>query len=258
MAMKRGPYHKVREKNLWLIEKIKEIKSHHPFWGYRRVWAHLKFKMGFSVGKNRVYGIMKKEDLIVKRNLRLRAKRTKIRSKPCPKEPNLWWGIDMTKVMIEGSGWVYIVIVIDWYTKKVVGHYSDLQSKTQHWLEALNEGVNKQFPYGVREKNLHLMSDNGCQPTSSQFLKATQAMGITQAFTSYNNPKGNADTERFMRTMKEEFVWQKDWSSPIEFNQALNAWINDYNANYLHSTLGYKSPNSIEKNYGNTLLKKAC
>jgi putative transposase len=42
-------------------------------------------------------------------------------SKPQPTQPNEWWGIDMTKVLVEGFGWVYIVIVLDWYTKKIVG-----------------------------------------------------------------------------------------------------------------------------------------
>ena len=256
--MKRGFYSKVEKRDALVLQKIRQLKSDHPFWGYRRIWANLKYKQGLTIGKNRVYRIMKKEDLIVKRNLKLRASRTSGRSKPRPSRPNEWWGIDMTKVMIDGFGWVYVVIVIDWCTKKIVGHCSDLQSKSSHWLAALNEGVHQQFPNGVRNKNLHLMSDNGCQPTSRQFLNATKAMGIKQAFTSYNNPKGNADTERFMRTLKEELVWLNEWTCPLKFNAALNDWINDYNENYLHSSLGYKSPKDAEKIAEKTSLKKAC
>lgn len=73
-------------------------------------------------------------------------------------------------------------------------------------------GVNRQFPQGVRGHDLHLMADNGCQPTAISFMKTTADIGIKQAFTSYNNPKGNADTERFMRTLKEELVWINEWS----------------------------------------------
>jgi putative transposase len=116
----------------------------------------------------------------------------------------------MTKGMIEGFGWVYVVIVIDWYTKKIVGHYAGLQSKAWHWLYALNKAVNRQFPDGARGHNLSLMSDNGCQPTVTSFMAACYTLGIHQASTSYNNPKGNAETERFMRTLKEEFVWLKE------------------------------------------------
>jgi putative transposase len=55
----------------------------------------------------------------------------------------------------------------------------------------------------TREHGLMLMSDNGSQPTSLSFMKACSNLEVEQVFTSYNNPKGNADTERMMRTMKE-------------------------------------------------------
>jgi putative transposase len=69
---------------------------------------------------------------------------------------------------------------------------------------ALDMAVNRQFPDGVRGQDLSLMSDNGCQPTSLAFMKACSTLSIHQAFTSYNNPKGDADTERVIRTLKEE------------------------------------------------------
>ena len=94
---------------------------------------------------------------------------------------------------------------------------------------------------------VQLMADNGYQPTSLAFMKACRALRIRQAFTSYNNPKGNADTERFMRTLKEELVWLRDWRSPAVFFQALDAWVGIYNASYLHSSLGYQSPSRFEQ-----------
>lgn len=87
--------------------------------------------------------------MLVKPNLKLIAKRKAIASKPRPVRPNEWWGIDMTKVMIDGFGWVYVVLVLDWYTKKIVGHYAGIRCKAGHWLEALNEGVNRQFINGI-------------------------------------------------------------------------------------------------------------
>lgn len=58
-----------------------------------------------------------------------RPKRKPTGHKPRPSRPNHWWGIDMTKVMIEGFGWVYVVIMLDWHSKKVVGHYAGLQAR---------------------------------------------------------------------------------------------------------------------------------
>ncbi|MFA9409238.1 MAG: IS3 family transposase, partial [Candidatus Dadabacteria bacterium] len=106
-------------RNEYLLVRIKAIKKDHPFWGYRRVWAYLRCVDGLIVNKNRVYRLMRENNLTVKPNTRLIAKRVSERPKPRADKPNEWWGIDMTKVMTE-SGWVYVVIVLDWYTKKIV------------------------------------------------------------------------------------------------------------------------------------------
>jgi putative transposase len=106
----------------------------------------------------------------------------------------------------------------------------------------------------VKGTDLSLMSDNGCQPTSISYMKSCRAMGIKQAFTSYNNPKGNADTERVFRTMKEELLWLREWHSPFDLADALKEWIAYYNSSYLHSTLGYKSPEQFEREYQNSRL----
>jgi putative transposase len=256
----RGPYAKVAARNAALLERIREIKAEHPFWGYRRIWAYLRYVDGRVVNQKRVYGVMKAHDLLVKPNLKLRARRRVDTTKPRPTCPNEWWGIDMTKVMIEGFGWVYLVIVLDWHTKKVVGHYAGLQARAWHWLVALNGSVNRQFPGGVQGTGLNLMADNGCQPTSLAFMRACAAMGIRQAFTSYSNPKGNADTERFLRTLKEELVWLREWTSPATFFAALRRWIADYNTSYLHSTLGYRAPEAFEAEHLShaTPLASAC
>lgn len=248
------------ERNYPIVDRIKELKSEHTFWGYRRIWANLKYVDKLEINKKRVFRLMLKHDLLVKPNMKLKAIRTPIRSKPKPHRPNQWWGIDMTKVMVQGFGWMYIVVVLDWYTKKIVGYYAGMECKSRHWLEALDMAINKQFSDGVREKQLHLMSDNGSQPTSVGFMKSCREMDITQTFTSYNNPKGNADTERVFRTMKEELLWLKEWISPFELADSLGNWIEYYNRKYLHSSLGYKTPEKYEEEYQNsqvTLLATA-
>lgn len=245
-------------RNKQVLNQIKAIKAEHPFWGYRRVWAYLRYKQQMIINKKRVYQLMRENCLVVKSNEKLKAKRLVNTSKPKPTRANEWWGIDMTKVMIDGFGWVYVVLVLDWCTKKIVGHYAGLQSKSEHWLQALDIAVNQQCPLGARIYNLHLMSDNGCQPTSISFMQNCALLGIKQAFTSYNNPKGNADTERLMRTLKEELVWLNEWRSPFEFIQALERWIDSYNNEYLHSALNYQTPVQFEQqNWGNFLLANA-
>jgi transposase InsO family protein len=237
----------VVERDTVLLEEIRSIKADHPFWGYRRVWAHLRYIDHVLVNKKAVLRLMRENNLLVKPDFKPKAER-KIKPKPRADKPNQWWGIDMTKVMT-ASGWVYLVIVLDWHTKKVVGHYAGMQALGRHWLIALEAGLCRQFPGGVRGHQLHLMSDNGSQPTSVGFMKATGRLGISQAFTSYNNPKGNADTERMMRTLKEELLWLREWNSSAEVIAALDIWIESYNRGYLHSALSYRSPEKFEEDY---------
>jgi putative transposase len=250
--MRRNESELISERNSPVVERIKALKGEHPFWGYRRIWANLKYVDNLAINKKRVLRLMQKHDLLVKPDTKLKAVRTPTRSKPKPDRPNQWWGIDMTKVMVNGFGWMYIVVVLDWYTKKIVGYYAGMECKTRHWLEALDMAVNRQFPDGAWGQQLFLMSDNGSQPTSVGFMKACHDMDIRQAFTSYNNPKGNADTERVFRTMKEELLWLKEWTSPFELADALGKWIEYYNVRYLHSSLGYKSPEKFEEEYQNS------
>ena len=148
--MKRIEPANVIERNTAILERIKSLKMEHPFWGYRRIWAYLKYVDKLDINKKRILRLMQKHDLLVKSRSALKATRVPQKSKPRPDKPNQWWGIDMTKVMVQGFGWVYVTVVLDWYTKKVVGHYAGLQCRARHWLEALDMAVNTQFPYGAR------------------------------------------------------------------------------------------------------------
>jgi transposase InsO family protein len=95
---------------------------------------------------------------------------------------------------------------------------------------------------------LKLVSDNGSQPTATGFMATMSTLGIEQVFTSYDNPKGNAETERMMRTIKEELLWLREFRTLEEAREAIHHWITvDYNQQYVHSSLGYKSPCEFER-----------
>ena len=66
---------------------------------------------------------------------------------------------------------------------------------------------------------------------------------------SGNNPKGNADTERMIRTIKEELYWLREWENEREMSLELDKWVEYYNRNYLHSAHGYRTPVQAEEEY---------
>jgi transposase InsO family protein len=240
---------KRQQHNQPLLERIRQIKTDHPAWGYRRVWAYLKFRDGLPINKKRIYRLMKEHDLLVKPNWRLKAKRTGKRRKLRARRPNQIWGIDMTKIMVPTCGWRYLTVVLDWHTKKIVGYDLAAQSRADDWLRALQRAVNAQFPQGIRDRDKHLwlVSDNGSQPTSRRFMEDCSILNIKQIFTSYNNPKGNADTERVMRTIKEDLVWPNEFLTAAALAEALARWVHFYNHEYPHSALDYASPCEYER-----------
>lgn len=229
-----------------LANRICKIKEEHPFWGYRRIWAWLRRKDGLEINDKKVYRIMKEKSLLCPRKGLRKVAAREIRAKPKASRSNEFWGTDMTKIYVEKQGWAYLVVVLDWFSKKIVGVDVASRSRSLEWLEALNQAVNERFPLGVKGMGLHLVTDNGCQPTSIAYQNYCEQTGIEQIHTSYNNPRGNAETERVIRTMKEELLWLREWNNLEELKKAVESWVKDYNANYLHSALGYRSPEEFE------------
>lgn len=251
-----------------LLSRILPIKTDHPLWGYRRIWAYLKYREHYPCAINRVHRVMKEHNLLVTKQQRLRAKRGPIRPKPQSHRPNHYWGIDMTKIKIFPWGWLYLCIVLDWCTKEIIGYSLSIRSKTDDWLDAVEAAVNNRFPQGIRntlkDQQLFLLSDNGCQPTSQRFMMSCSLLGITQIFTTWCNPKGNSDTERVLRTLKEDLVWTHDWDNPFAFSEALKKWINDYNTDFPHQSLSNMTPRQYFETFNQEIkepdstLKTAC
>ena len=151
--------------------------------------------------------------------------------------------------------------MLDWYTKKIVGWNISLRSRAAEWEEALDMAIQREFPGGVRGNGLKLINDNGSQPTATSFMRDMATLGIEQIFTSYDNPKGNAEIKlgspknreifwgvsRVMRTIKEEIIWLNEFASFEEPKEKIGRWIQeDYNKLYVYSQLGYMSPEEFE------------
>lgn len=141
-------------------------------------------------------------------------------------------------------------MVLDWYTKEIVGWNLSLRAKSSEWKEALDRALCDKFPWGIRNRGLNLVSDNGSQPTSVAFMKDTAEVGIHQISCSHDNPRGNAETERVIWTIKEEVLWFNDFGFFEEARATIGAWIGeDYNRICVHSALGYRSPEEFRRQW---------
>ena len=122
MGLTRHRSLQVTQRDADLLPRIQQLKAEPPFWGDRRRWAYLHVVAQLPVHKKRMLRLMREPPRLVTPNLQRQAKRPPTRSTPSPTTPHDWGGLARTKVRVEGFGGVYLVLVLDWDTKKIVGY----------------------------------------------------------------------------------------------------------------------------------------
>lgn len=94
----------------------------------------------------------------------------------------------------------------------MLSHHRPRLIYQSEWKEALERALCEKFPWGVRGQELSLVSDNNRQPTSATVMRDIAELGIQQILCSYDNPRGNAEPEWVMRTVKEECLCLNEFS----------------------------------------------
>jgi len=159
--------------------------------------------------------------------------------------PNERWVTDITYVWTE-SGWVYLAAILDLFSRAVVGWSVDTTLSTRLPLTALEAAIRKRRP----EAGLLHHSDRGCQYTSDDYRAALCALDVSVSMSRKGNCWDNAVAESFFSTLKLELIHRRTWRDVHEVRQAVFEYIEVfYNRRRLHSSLGYKPPAQVEKEY---------
>ena len=158
-------------------------------------------------------------------------------------EPNRAWVGDITYLPTK-EGWVYLAVLLDLFSRKVVGWALRSHMRTELCLSALQQAVATRRP---RPGLLH-HTDRGSQYTSDDYQDALQAIGATPSMSRKGNCWDNAVSESFFGTMEQELVIpQGTWRDEEEARRAVGDYIHGfYNHCRRHSTLGYVSPVDYE------------
>ena len=160
-----------------------------------------------------------------------------------PAAPNQAWGTDITYLWTQ-EGWIYLAVVIDLYSRRVVGWAMDRRMKKSLVLRALMMAINlRQPPPGL----IH-HSDRGSQYASLAYQVLLKQHGMLCSMSRKGNCWDNAPIERFFSSLKREWTGDRLYRT----RQAAIADVREYVAVYynskrLHSTLGYKTPMNYEK-----------
>lgn len=161
--------------------------------------------------------------------------------------PDRLWVADIT-YMPTGSGFLYLAVVLDVWSRRIVGWSMATHLRTELVLDALNMAL-----YQRRPSNVIHHSDHGCQYTSYAFGKRCQAMGVMPSMGSVGDAYDNAMAESFFATLEREVLNRHKFKTQTEARMAIFEWLEGwYNPHRRHSALGYLSPVNYERRLLNT------
>ena len=232
------------------IRRVHQISR--ATYGAPRVHAELKGE-GIHVAKKRVARLMR--DAGLEGAHRRRSRRTTLRDPDAapasdlversfrPNGPDRLWVADITYIRT-WAGWLYLAVVIDAYSRRVVGWAMRDDLKAELVVEALEMALWRRRPTA----GLIHHSDRGCQYTSLAFGQKLRRSGVVASMGSRADCYDNAVAESFWATLKTELVHRHSWPTRDDARRALFDYIEAfYNPRRRHSTLGYHSPADYEK-----------
>lgn len=235
-----------------LINRIKAIfKEHRSQYGSRRIQRQL-VNEGHQVGRYKVRRIMRELGLKAKAPKRYKVTTDSRHTFPVAPNlldrefevdrPNKVWTTDITYIWTL-EGWLYLAVVLDLFSRQVVGWAIDKRMKKQLTLDALSMAYWRRKPL----PGLLHHSDRGSQYACHDYRKLLIQYDMVASMSRKGNCWDNAPTERFFRSLKSErlshcrFVTR--WSAEMEVLD----YITYYNSMRLHSTIGYQTPFAYEK-----------
>ena len=243
--------------NAVLLEQIRHAHAaSDATYGVPRIQAELA-DQGIKAGHNRIAAVMRVNGLrgvSRRRGWCVTTKRDKDQ-RPAPDlvqreftatAINQLWVADMTYVPT-WAGFVYLAVVLDVYSRKVVGWAFGQQQTADLVIAALNMALITRKPQDV----IH-HSDQGSQYTSVDFGKRCKEMGVRPSMGSVGDAYDNAMAESFFASLECELIDRRSWKSFAEARMAIFTWIEGwYNPRRRHSGIGQKSPINFEKELQN-------
>lgn len=152
-------------------------------------------------------------------------------------EPNQVWGIDITYIRL-ARGWLYLVAVLDWFSRYVVAWGLDDNLELGFVLNTVAKGFTEAKPD-------ILNSDQGSQFTSPSYLELLHHAGVMVSMDGKGRASDNIFTERLWRSLKYEEVYLHDYQSPKEARIGISRYFDFYNHERLHQSLDYQTPAEV-------------
>ena len=230
-----------------LVEAIRKLLTDSPFHGegHRKLWARLRFA-GVRTSRRRVLRLTREHGLLAHQRAG-RPRGPKAHDGTITTERvDLMWGTDLTSVMT-GEGQAAVFVAVDHRSAECLGIHASRVADRFEALEPVRQAVRRchgGFGEGVAT-GLRLRHDHGSQYVSHDFQKEIRFLGVESSPSFVREPEGNGVAERFIRTLKENFLWVHTFNTIEELRCALQDFIAHYNATWLVARHGYRTPNQI-------------
>lgn len=235
-----------------LAARIHSIfREHKGKYGSRRILKQLN-EEGYDIGRYKVRRIMKDLGLKAKISRRYKVTTDSRHSFPIAPnvlnrnfdvgEPNRVWTADITYVWTL-EGWLYLAVIMDLFSRQIVGWAMDKRMKKQLTLDALAMAYFRRKP----PQGLLHHSDRGSQYACHEYQKRLKQYHMIPSMSRKGDCWDNSPTERFFRSLKSERLSDCSFATRRSANLEVLDYISYYNSIRLHSTLGYKSPFTYEK-----------
>lgn len=228
-----------------VVKRLGELVVKHPTFGYRRLWALLKRHHGICVNRKTVYRILRTHGWFV--HQRSHTPRPRVRGRRSQAHrSNERWAMDVTHVLCGRDGWAHLAAVIDCHDRELVGDEFALRGRAREAERALEEACIRRFGT-LRPKGSTpvVRSDNGLIFQSRRFRRACRDYRLQQEFITPYTPEQNGLIERFFRSLKEECIWQHNFTSFRHARRVIRRWIDWYNRERPHQALDYMSPSEF-------------
>ena len=230
--------------DLALMRRIDELHLMHPFAGARMLRDLLR-QEGHRIGRKRVCSLMAKmgiEALYRKPNTSKKENGAHIHPyllrDLSVDRPNQVWAADITYIPMR-RGFLYLVAVIDWFSRKVLAWRVSNTLSTDFCLDAVREAI---WRYGTPEM---FNTDQGSQFTSADFIGLLKAHGIRISMDGKGCWRDNVFVERLWRTLKYEEVYLRAYDSVPQAKGHLNTYLTFYNTRRPHQTFDGQTPDAI-------------
>jgi transposase InsO family protein len=256
---RRGPKPAVSDDALPAAIKDDLARSPWTGEGHRKVWARLRVIDGIRVSRKRVLGLMREHALLSPQRARRRGETTHDR-RIITEAPNVMWAIDATQITTVRGGKAWLFGIAEHWNAELLGWHVAKSGTRFEAIQALGMAVRQRFGHlcAGAARGLALRHDHGSNFMADHSQKPVKFWGMAPSHALVGEPETNGVIERLFRTLKEQAIHGRTFQTIDEARDAIRAFAERYNAEWLIEKNGHRSPLNMRHTWLEQTFRRAA